>query len=164
MRQVCKESFHQGQGIKEDLMKKAIRLANQGDINAIFDIRTSVQENHLSHDQLTEMGITPEAIGQAILEAPCAWVAEVDGVPVGFSMADVEEGCVFAAFVLPEFEGLGLGRSLMERAEAFLFQHHQTIWLETAEASRANGFYRNLGWRPVEHLPEGDVRFEKCLK
>ncbi|MBH3466223.1 GNAT family N-acetyltransferase [Pseudomonas carnis] len=144
-------------------MEKTIRLADQADINAIFDIRTSVQENHLSHDQLAEMGITPETIRQAILEAPCAWIAEVDDVPVGFSMADVEDGCVFAAFVLPEFEGHGLGRSLMDRAEAFLFQHHQTIWLETAEASRASGFYRNLGWQPVENLPEGDIRFEKCL-
>ena len=145
-------------------MEKTIRLANPADINAIFDIRTSVQENHLSHDQLAEMGITPETMRQAILETPCAWVAEVDGVPVGFSMVDVEDGCVFAAFVLPEFEGRGLGSSLMNKAEACLFQHHQTIWLETAEASRASGFYRNLGWQPVENLPEGDVRFEKCLK
>lgn len=144
-------------------MEKTIRLADQLDIKAIFDIRTSVKENHLSHDQLVEMGITPETIRQAILEAPCAWVAEVDGVPVGFSMADVEDGCVFAAFVLPEFERQGLGRSLMDRAEAFLFQHHQRIWLETAEASRASGFYRNLGWQPVENLPEGDIRFEKHL-
>lgn len=142
-------------------MEKTIRLARETDINAIFDIRTRVQENHLSRDQLAEMGITPHAIQQAILEAPCAWVAEVDGVPVGFSMADVEDGCVFAAFVLPEFEGRGLGRSLMGKAEAFLFQYHQTIWLETAEATRASGFYRTLGWQPVENLPEGDVRFEK---
>lgn len=145
-------------------MEKTIRLANPTDITAIFDIRTSVQENHLSHDQLAEMGITPETIRQTILKTPCAWVAEVDGVPVGFSMVDVEDACVFAAFVLPEFEGFGLGRILMNKAEACLFQHHQTIWLETAEASRASGFYRNLGWQPVENLPEGDVRFEKSLQ
>lgn len=142
-------------------MDKIIRIAGQSDIKAIFDIRTSVRENHLSHDQLAEMGITPDAIQQAILASPCVWVAEVDGVPVGFSMADAEDGCVFAAFVLPEFEGRGLGRSLMAKAEAFLFQQHRTIWLETAEGSRASGFYRNLGWKVVENLPEGDVRFEK---
>lgn len=130
----------------------------------MFDIRTRVQENHLSHDQLAQVGITPQAISQAILSAPCAWIAEVNGAPVGFSMADVEEGCVFAAFVLPEFEGQGLGRSLMDKAQAFLFQHHQTIWLDTAEGSRASGFYRKLGWHVVEHLPEGDIRFEKFLK
>lgn len=91
-------------------------------------------------------------------------IAEIDGVPAGFAMPDVEEGCVFAAFVRPEFEAHGLGRALKANAEALLFQHHKTIWLETAEASRASGFYRNLGWLPVENLPEGDVRFEKNLK
>ncbi|WP_248730497.1 GNAT family N-acetyltransferase [Pseudomonas sp. MWU13-2517] len=145
-------------------MEKTIRLANVADIESIFDIRTSVHENHLSRDQLADRGITPETVRQAILEAPCAWVAEVDGTPAGFSMADSEDGCVFAAFVLPEFEGHGLGRKLMDKAEAFLFQHHQTIWLETAGASRASGFYRSLGWLPVEDLPEGDIRFEKYQK
>ncbi|RON51630.1 GNAT family N-acetyltransferase [Pseudomonas frederiksbergensis] len=145
-------------------MKKIVRMGNQTDISAIFDIRTSVKENHLSLGQLKQMGITPETIRQAMSQAPCVWIAEVDGLPVGFSMADVEDGCVFAAFVRPEFEGHGLGRCLMEKVEAFLFQHHQTIWLETADASRASGFYRHLGWRPVAHLPEGDIRFEKSLK
>ncbi|MBF8776552.1 GNAT family N-acetyltransferase [Pseudomonas fulva] len=142
-------------------MDHSIRLANLADIDAIFDIRTSVHENHLSREQLAAMGISHITIRQAMLEAPCAWVAEVNGVPVGFSMVDVEDGCVFAAFVLPGFEGNGLGRKLMEQAETFLFQHHQTIWLETAEASRACGFYRHLGWQRVKDLTEGDVRFEK---
>ncbi|NIF28886.1 GNAT family N-acetyltransferase [Pantoea sp. Tr-811] len=145
-------------------MEKATRPASLADINAIFYIRTNVQENHLSHYQLAEMGITPEAIRQAISASPCAWIAEVDGTPVGFSMADAEDGCVFAAFVLPQFEGLGLGRRLMNEAEAFLSKTHQTIWLETAEGSRASGFYRNLGWRVVDNLSSGDVRFEKHLK
>lgn len=145
-------------------MDAVIRLAKLADIDAIFEIRTSVRENHLSQDQLTEIGITPEAISQTISETPCAWVAEVSGVPVGFSMVDIEEGCVFAVFVLPEFEGHGLGRNLMHKAESFLFQRHQRIWLETAGASRASGFYRNLGWQPVKNLPEGDIRFEKQLK
>ncbi|UCJ15538.1 GNAT family N-acetyltransferase [Pseudomonas sp. MM211] len=138
-----------------------IRLGTESDVSAIFDIRVSVKENHLSRDQLTEMGITPDAIRQVISTTPSIWIAEVNGMPAGFSMADVEDACVFAAFVRPEFEGLGLGRSLMAKVETLLFEHHQTIWLETAEASRANGFYRNLGWEPVERLPGGDIRFEK---
>lgn len=142
-------------------MQKTIRLANSADIDAIFHIRISVRENHLSREQLTQMGIIPEAIQQALADAPCIWIAEVEGVPAGFSMADSGDACVFAAFVLPQFEGQGLGRSLMERAECFLFQQHETIWLETAGASRASGFYRKLGWRCVEQLPGGDIRMEK---
>ncbi|MCU1726923.1 GNAT family N-acetyltransferase [Pseudomonas sp. 7P_10.2_Bac1] len=144
-------------------MDISLRTANLNDIDAIFDIRTRVRENHLSVEQLAEIGVTPDAIREAIEQAPCIWIAEVEGVRAGFSMADMEEGCVFAAFVLPQYEGLGLGRCLMAKAEAFLFEQHQTIWLETAEASRANGFYRALGWQPVALLPEGDIRFEKSL-
>ena len=110
--------------ISRTLWKITVRPATVAGIGAIFDIRTSLHESHLSRAQLTEMGITPETIRQAILGAPCAWVAGVDGVPVGFSMADAEDACVFAAFVLPEFEGHGLGRSLMANAEACLFQYH----------------------------------------
>ena len=142
-------------------MQRTVRIANETDIEVIFDIRTSVKENHLSRDQLTHMGITPETIGQAISRAPCLWIAEADGTPVGFSMVDLEDGCVFAAFVRAEFEGHGFGRRLMEKAEDCLFRHHPTIWLETAEASRASGFYRKLGWLPVKRLGQGDVRFEK---
>jgi GNAT superfamily N-acetyltransferase len=149
---------------REHFMEKTVRIAIPTDIDVMFDIRTSVKENHLSLNQLAEMGITPETIRETILAAPCAWIAEVDGAPAGFAMADAEDGSVFAAFVRPEFEGHGIGRVLMAKAEAFLFQYHQKIWLETADASRASGFYRNLGWLPVESLPDGDIRFEKGLK
>lgn len=74
-------------------------------------------------------------------------------------MADRGEACVLAVFVLPAFEGDGLGRSLMGKAQAYLFQRYQTIGLETAEASRASGFYRHLDRQAVRHLPDGDIRF-----
>ena len=66
-------------------MEAVVRLAKLADVDAIFKIRTSVQENHLSEDQLADMGITPEAISQAISETPFGWVSQVCCVPVGFS-------------------------------------------------------------------------------
>lgn len=138
-----------------------IRPANTADVEAIFHVRTSVKENHLSREQMADMGITPETIKETIAAGPCAWLAEVDGRPVAFAMVDVEEGCVFAAFVLPEFEGSGLGSKLMIEAEAGLFAGHETIWLETDGKSRACGFYMHLGWKPVSVYENGDVRLEK---
>ena len=114
-------------------MEKTIRVANQADIEAIFAIRTSVRENHLSLEQLTEMGITPDAICQAMEAAPCIWVAEVNGVAVGFAMADAEDGCVFAAFVRAEFEGLGLGTVLWPGPRSFCFS-----------------ITPRFGWRPLK--------------
>ncbi len=88
-------------------------------------------------------------------------VAEQDGQIVGFSMGDAADGCLFALFVRPEWEGNGIGRLLMDRAEAFLFLHHQTIWLQTDATTRAAGFYERLGWQRRYVMEGGDTRFEK---
>lgn len=138
-----------------------IRLANITDMDTIFSIHTSVKENHLPPDQLADMGITYDAIKNAILAVPCTWMAEVDNYPVGFSMADLATGSIYAMFIRPTFEGMRLGRALMAKAESFLFQYHQKIWLETNKHSHAYGFYKKLSWSPVEELPNGDIRFEK---
>lgn len=142
-------------------MTISIRDAIDDDIPAIFEVRTNVRENHLSIEQLAEMGVTFETIREALGQHPCIWVAEQEGQIVGFSMVDVEDACMFAAFVSPEREGQGIGRQLVERAEAFLFERHPSIWLETDGSSRAAGFYERLGWKRSEELKNGDVRFEK---
>ena len=142
-------------------MRNTIRLAQEADIDRIFDIRISVRENHLSRAQLATLGITDDAIRQLIAANDCVWIAEVDGVSAGFAIADAIEGSVFAAFVDPRWEGLGLGRRLMEKTEAFLFERFEIIWLETDGRSRASGFYLRLGWRPTLKLEGNYVRFEK---
>ncbi|MFE4588728.1 GNAT family N-acetyltransferase [Streptomyces laurentii] len=139
----------------------AVRIAGEADIDAVFDIRTSVRENHLSHEQLTELGITKESVKEALAASPCLWIAEVEGQAAGFAMADTEAGSVFACFIRPQFEGRGLGRMLMQRAEAFLFERHATVWLTTDTSSRAPSFYRRLGWTALRDLPDGSTHFEK---
>ncbi|WP_410013745.1 GNAT family N-acetyltransferase [Sodalis sp. C49] len=143
--------------------KIRVRLAKITDINTIFAIRLSVRENQISRARLTEMGITAVAIRDAILASPCVWIAEIGQIPAGFSMACTAEASVFALFIRPEFEGLGLGRVLLANAETYLFKHHQKIWLVTDGNSRASGFYRQLGWHPKEYLADGDIRFEKSV-
>lgn len=82
-----------------------LRDATLADIETIFTIRTSVKENHLSREEMAEMGITPQTIAGIIAESPCIWLADVDGEPAGFAMAIAEEACLFAMFVQPQFEG-----------------------------------------------------------
>jgi ribosomal protein S18 acetylase RimI-like enzyme len=142
-------------------MTISIRDAAEDDIPAIFEVRTSVRENHLSIEQMADMGITFETIRKALREHPCIWVAAQEGRIFGFSMVDVEDACMFAAFVRPECEGLGIGRQLVERAEAFLFERHHFIWLATDASSRAAGFYERLGWKRSDDLESGDARFYK---
>ncbi|ASR45020.1 GNAT family N-acetyltransferase [Xanthomonas citri pv. mangiferaeindicae] len=138
-----------------------LRPARLDDINGIFHVRTSVRENALSLDALAALGITPASIAQRLQGAPCAWVACDGPAIVGFSMVDLDEGALFAAFVLPSHEGRGIGKALVAPAERALFARHPVAWLETARASRAEGFYRRLGWGDATDIGGGDIRLEK---
>lgn len=144
-------------------MNIVVRKARAEDVEAIFDIRTSVVQNHLSREQLSEMGITPETLSEMLAAGADIWVAEVDGTLAAFSSVDDEDGSVFALFVKPGFEGFGLGRLLLQEAETALFLNHETIWLETdgRDGIRANGFYLKHGWVHVDTMANGDARYEK---
>lgn len=142
-------------------MNISTRLALSSDIKGIFDVRTSVKENHLSREEMEQMGITEKIVIEMIEKSRCAWVAEDDGKVIGFSMILPYEACLFAAFVLPEYEGGGVGRSLVGLAEQELFKHHDAAWLETDKNSRAAEFYRRLGWIEKENVNESDIRLEK---
>lgn len=144
-------------------MQVLIRAATADDVDTLCAIRTSVVQNHLSLEQMAERGITPPVLVDALRQAPCAWIAEVDGQAAGFSMVDLDEGEVFAMFVLPTHENLGLGRQLMAVAEAALFERHDRLHLVTdgRDEIRANGFYQRLGWSNVGQVDGDDVRYEK---
>ena len=142
-------------------MTITIRDAAEEDIPAIFEVRTSVRENHLSVEQMAEMGITNETIRQFLHKEPCIWLAVHGEHIVGFSMGDAADACLFAAFVRPEWQGQGIGSRLMERAEAFLFERNSSIWLHTDGSSRAAGFYERLGWTRMPDVANRDARFEK---
>lgn len=143
-------------------MNVSLRAAQLSDVDSIFDVRTSVIENHLSREEMQQMGITASVVAEMIEQSRCAWVATVNDSVVGFSMILPGEGCLFAAFVLPEYEGRGIGRSLVQLAEHELFKHHETVWLETDENSRAAHFYMQLGWGNKKYISSTDIRLEKC--
>lgn len=144
-------------------MTTLLRLATADDVETLFDIRTSVTQNHLSREQLAEQGITADLLRGLAQRQSSIWLAEIDYVAAGFSMIDDTEGELFALFVRPEFEGRGVGRSLLRQAEKSLFGHFETIYLITDGGAdiRANGFYQRHGWVQTERVDARDVRYEK---
>lgn len=141
-----------------------IRLATLNDIETLFQIRTSVVENHQSRQELATLGVTPQTIAQ-MLQTNCrAWIAEIDKQPIGFSFANASDRMVFGLFVLPEFEGRGAGRALLQQAENWLWSQNATeIYLFTGNdpSLRAYGFYQHLGWQAGEVQSDSQIKFVK---
>lgn len=144
-----------------------LRPANGIDAEKLFDIRCSVVENFQSREELASLGITLESVKKMIEEVDYITViAEEDSQPVGFSMAQISEGYVFACFIRPEFEGKGIGRALMNTVEKELRREGvKEAWLSTGPGPelRAVGFYLHLGWYKDGYLDDGQIIFKKTL-
>jgi GNAT superfamily N-acetyltransferase len=140
-----------------DPKQSVIRRALPDDIPAMHAVRTSVRENVLATPGL----VTHASYRQMLQERGRGWVCESADRIVGFSVADLEARNIWALFVHPRFERRGLGRQLLECAVTWLFEQGvETIWLTTAAASRAEGFYRAAGWSAVGTEANGEIRFE----
>ncbi len=140
-----------------------IRVAEKKDIETLFEIRTSVVENHQSREEIAELGITPQSVSTMLETDCCAWIAEINGSPIGFSIANATQKTIFGIFVRPAFEGQGAGRALSEIAENWLWSKGiEEIWLVTGNDPnlRAYGFYLHLDWIPVGIELEGDFKGE----
>jgi GNAT superfamily N-acetyltransferase len=138
-----------------------IREAIAADMPGMTHVRTSVSENLLTREQLDERGLSDKSLAASLLKDRKGWVAEHDGEIVAFSMADAKEGAIFALFVLPAYEGRGLGSRLLELALGWLWEGgEERVWLTTAPGTRAAGFYRRRGWICVGTASRGDQRFE----
>ena len=140
-----------------------IRIAQQNDIETLFEIRTSVVENHQSREEIAELGITPDSVAKMLAIDCRAWVAEIEGQPIGFSIANATEATIFGVFVLPEFEGRGAGRALVQTAENWLWSRGlDEIWLVTGNnpSLRAYGFYLHLHWLSAGVETDGDFAGE----
>jgi GNAT superfamily N-acetyltransferase len=132
------------------------RLATKDDIAGMHRVRIAVRENRLSDPGR----ITPDDYRAAIEVRGRGWVIETEGEIVAFAVA-YANGNIWALFVDPAHEGRGHGHALHARMTEWLWSLGlQRLWLSTAPRSRAEGFYRSLGWQPLGVADGGDVRFE----
>ena len=132
-----------------------VRLARRADIPAMHRVRLAVRENRLSDP----CRVTPADYLPAITELGRGWVAESSGLIVGFSVG-YRSGNIWALFVDPCHEGRGYGKALHSAMVSWLWaQGLRQLWLTTAAGTRAEGFYRALGWRSCGIVPGGEIRF-----
>ena len=138
-------------------MKRNIREATTRDISQIQLVRNSVKENPLSDPGL----VTDADCAAYITERGKGWVCEVNDQIVGFAIADLQDKNIWALFMHPDFEGLGIGRQLHDTMLDWYFdQGKHDLWLSTAPGTRAEGFYRRSGWKENGTYGKGEIRFE----
>ncbi|EWH01481.1 GNAT family N-acetyltransferase [Halomonas sp. BC04] len=134
------------------------RQTQQHDIEALFSVRERTRENAIPRERLAAIGITVASVAAALESGQLvSYVCEHHTSIVGFCSGDPDCGEVLVLAVLPDYEGLGVGKALLSRVvEELRESGHQTLWLAaSSEAScRAYGFYRVQGWQPTVTFDE----------
>lgn len=131
--------------------------AKTSDIEQMSSVRLSVRENTLSNPGL----VTAKDYREYLVNRGKGWVCEIDKQIAGFSIADLQAHNVWALFVRPEYEGMGIGRKLHTIMMDWYFsQTNEKVWLGTWPKTRADRFYRTYGWKETGKQPNGETRFE----
>lgn len=87
-----------------------IREAKIEDIKQIQVVRNSVKENMLSTPDL----VSKKDCSEFLFRRGKGWVCEINNRIAGFAIADLQEDNIWALFLMPEFEGKGIGSRLQE--------------------------------------------------
>ncbi|UTW68294.1 GNAT family N-acetyltransferase [bacterium SCSIO 12643] len=132
------------------------RTASIEDIPAILIVRNSVLENRLSDPN----SITHEDCAHFMKNRGKTWVAEFANQIVGFAMIDTIDDRVWALFILPQYEKLGIGKQLHHMMLDWFFGlDKESVWLGTTPNTRAEGFYRKLGWQYSGKYGNDEIKF-----
>jgi L-amino acid N-acyltransferase YncA len=111
------------------------------------------RENAVSVSGLASLGISAESWGKKIEAGDLSgYVCADDGRMVGYCFGDKHTGEVLVLALLPEYEGRGIGRTLLSRVAEDLWSFgFKRLFLGCSRdpTSRSYGFYRHLGWPPT---------------
>jgi GNAT superfamily N-acetyltransferase len=134
-----------------------IRVAEINDIRQIQVVRNLVKENRLSDPGL----VTDKDVEDYMFRRGRGWVCEIDSMIVGFAIADLIENNIWALFVHPDFEKMGIGKKLHDEMLNWYFSKTDgSVWLGTSPDTRAEKFYRKAGWKEAGVHGKGEIKFE----
>ncbi|MBL7727178.1 MAG: GNAT family N-acetyltransferase [Dinghuibacter sp.] len=133
------------------------REAIPADIPQMSAVRLAVKENTLSNPAL----VTETDYLDHISRRGKGWVCEIEDRVAAFAIVSLADNNIWALFVLPGYEGRGIGSRLHKDMLNWYFkQTSTTVWLSTAAGTRAEMFYRNAGWRDAGNYSAIEIKFE----
>ncbi len=134
-----------------------VREASIPDIPQIQVVRNSVKENRLSDPAL----VPDKDVEDYITRRGRGWVCEANDHVIAFAIVSLTDHNVWALFIQPGYERMGIGRKLHDEMIGWYFtQTSETIWLSTAPGTRAEQFYRAAGWNETGIYGKGEIKFE----
>ena len=127
------------------------RPATAADAPACLALRGLTRENAISVAQLAAMGITAESWADAVASGNLPGFVCVDeqATIVGYCFGDKASGEVVVLALLPEYEGRGLAKRLLNLVVNVLVEagHHRLfLGCSPDPAVRSYSFYRQQGW------------------
>ena len=146
-------------------MNLSFRPAVPEDAAACLELRGKTRENAISVERLKAIGITLESwMGEIADGSLPGCVCLADGRVVGYCFGDTRTGEIVVLALLPEWEGKGIGKHLLEMMiEELSNRGFQRLYLGCSSdpKTRSYGFYRHLGWRSTGKL---DARRDEILE
>jgi GNAT superfamily N-acetyltransferase len=132
-------------------MPLTYRRAVPSDIAACIELRGKTRENAVSVERLKQLGITQASWGADVASGDLpGHVCIDDGRIVGYIFADKNTGEVVVLALLPEWEGKGIGKKLLEMMVTDLTKvgfRRLFLGCSSDPNVRSHGFYRHLGWK-----------------
>jgi len=146
-------------------MARIIRLADGNDLMAVLDVgrRTwPVTYGPIAGADYVAMGLAKwwtEGATIPAIRTGRVTVAEVDGAVVGIAVVGPHENhlVLWKLYVLPEFQGQGIGSALMESVVVSATGVHSQIRLSYLDGNTvAEAFYRGKGFVEISRESGGD--------
>ena len=108
-------------------------------------------------------------ISEGYKNARPVWNGKVENKPeyVGFVPADVEVGTYFGEinniFLYPEYRGLNVGKTLMDKAMEWIKAHEgvECAFVYVSNGNNAGTFYEKYGFRYVADVMDGIIKTYK---
>jgi GNAT superfamily N-acetyltransferase len=147
-------------------MHAEYRPAHPEDAPACIELRGRTRENAFTPQQLEALGITSRSWAAGIADGSLpGHVCMVGGRMAGYCFGDRATGEIVVLALLPEYEGRGFGKALLDLVAGDLCDAgFRRLFLSCAAdpGVRSHGFYRHLGWRWTGRLDEaGDEVLER---
>lgn len=116
-------------------------------------LRGQTRENAFSVEELEAVGVTAESWRAGITSGALpGYVGTAEGRMVGYCFGDRDTGEVVVLALLPAYEGLGIGKALLDLVVGELRGlgfNRLFLGCSSDPTVRSHGFYRYLGWQPT---------------